>query len=1245
MSSFFKRNRWCALVLTVLLSGAGAYAQIRSASITGIVTDATGAVVPNAEVVVTEQQTGVSYTTRTTEAGQYTAPYLPAGTYTVAVTIQGFAPYRQTGVAVATAQTVRVNISLAVGAVESAIEVAAEAIQLQTDSSTVQGAIPAKAIDILPNPTSNPLYYAFLQAGVVPRAAAADTTGIQSFGIGVHGRKQWAAIGINGGRAWTNDIQLDGLPVMSGGYNEVSVTPNTEGLGEVRVIANNFSAEYGRGQGVISMSTRSGTNAYHGEASYRIRNEALMANSRANKANWSVQQPKGVPRPPFKVHEMGGAIGGPILKEKLFFFSSYHYLRFNQAIDRLLTVPTELEAVGNFSKTLVRNEAGVGVPAAIFNPWAVTQLGPDLYQRTPIPNADLSGFPDSKYAKLWFTYYPLPNRTPDDEFNANNFYARIVQRLRRHNLNNRVDYRRGRHSIYGSGGLTKSSNVTPRPYGKAPVNDAPWIIADQNPYGQIGDTIVVSPTVVVDLRYGISRTNAMTYKGNKEGWTEELYDSFGVPRNIWPLFAIWGSAPTLPMTEGAFDKNRSRQSGHTLTGSVTKVRGRWTHKFGGELRNQLSNYTDSEQIAASYPGRTSGGNFSFQYVTASGGSSSLNTTTVQQGLTMARYFLAAPGWWIRPGANVSPALSQKYFALYTQNDWRATSRLTLNLGFRWDLQPGPTDRYNRISALDLNAFNPFGYRGAVIFAGTGGYSRNLWNTQYTNIGPRFGMAYQATAGLVLRGGFGVTYLPSNSGYFESPVDYGMQQFSSGTMDLPYGPNPNGVPAIRMYDPAYLNIAVGANPGAAQVYGASEAKFDRYFKNGRAMQWNFFIEKRFTSTWFASVGYSASRSDNLYNSGFPIQNNQLLPVDLLDNWKASYIASNLTTNPATELISNPYQPAGGPLRRFTGALGAATIARESTYYPYPLLLGNTISCSRGWARYHSLQARASHAFSSGVYMDLNYTWGKEIDNTNTKEDAMLGTPGGSIGATALDLRNLKNNLRLGGSDIAHRLTGVFLVDLPFGSGKWIDTSNDVVRRLISGWQSGATLVLQSGFPIAVSGASNGALLARPDRVEGVPLEVPKELQRWYDGNTTVTLPNGRMVKPAKNTFLKYYSGAFQGRYIRLPNGKFGYDQNWYGTVAPNLSELRGPGRFNIDLSLRRSIKLFESYALEISAEASNLLNNSQQSGTYSGALGNTTVTENASLGLKAGMGASDTYGTIGTQTYNPREVVMSLRLRF
>ena len=1251
------RKAGIVVFLLVMMLSSMLYAQIRSATITGTVRDSTGAVVPDATVVVTQQETGVATNIKTTAAGAYTAPYLAAGTYTVAVAVSGFVPYRETGISLAVTQTVRVDVDLKVGAIEQAVEVSAQAAQIQTDSSTVQGAIESQVITALPNPSQNPLYYAMLQSGVAPRVLTGDTTSLNSFGVGGVGRRNWSTMGVNGGRAFTNDIQLDGLPVMGGGYNEASVLPNTEGLSEVRVIANNFSAQYGHGQAVISMSTKSGTNQFHGQGDYTLRNEALNANNMYNNAN-------GISRPAFKVNEYGAAVGGPIIKDKLFFFSSFHYVVHNRTSVSLMTVPTAAEAKGDFSQSFIQDANGSPVPAQIFDPYNVIQLGPDLYQRAVIPNATIPN--PNQYALRMYSYYPAPNRTPDDAFNTNNFRASPVTGVRRQSLNNRIDYKRGAHSFYGSGGMFFGTLTTPRPFGKAPLNDFPSVIKDKNPYGQIGDTIVLNPTTVVDMRFGYNRIWTQIFSGNKTGFDSSLYDSFGLPQNIRQYFYLNGGAPVIypnyfaggsgggsnwtNLTGGMWGNHWERQSNYNLTGSITKVRGSWTHKLGMEWRNLESNYTDVEETTALIGGSSFhvGGNFDFQYTTANGSAAPQNANNNQKGVNGAALLLGAPSWWIRPGANALLALSQKYFAVYSQNDWRASSKLTVNLGLRWDLQPGPTERYNRMSAIDLTAKNTFGYLGAVVFPGVGGSSRNLWDTVYNNWGPRLGGAYQLNSNTVLRAGYGIAYLPSNSGYFASGVDYGATNFSSGTQQLPYGLSPSGVPVLHFWDNHPLNIAVNANPSAPAIYGVTANYFDRHFKNGMAQQWNFFVERTFARSWFLSVGYSAAYSTNLMNRAYAVNSLQLVNPSVLATWRTQYIASNGATNPASLQVANPYQPASGNLLNFTGDLGGRTLTQQYAYYKYPLLGPGTMSYSEAAAGYHSLQIRFSHAFTHGFHMDLNYTWSKEIDNTDNMEDNQGYNSGGT--ASNPDLINFANNRRIGFSDIPHRLAATFLYDLPFGKGKPLEIQNRALRAVVGEWQTGGSWTWQQGMPFSLSGANSGAALGRPDRVQGAALEVPKELQHWYDGKTKVTLPDGRVIQPTKNTFLKYYEGAWAGRVIQMSNGSYQPDVYWWGTAAQTFDQMRGPGRFNIDLSLRRTFRLHERLDLEFAANATNLLNNTQLAANYSGALGSTNTAVNAASGLQPGMGANgNSFGTLSLAStgsvYDPRQIVMSLRLRF
>ena len=1251
------KARLCSLlVLASLAMSSVAYGQIRSATITGTVTDPQKASVPGATVVITEENTNVSVEYVTTETGNFTAPALQAGTYTVTVTLSGFAPFKRTGVVVASTETVRVPVELSVSGLGETVDVSAEAPLLQTDRTSVSNAVSAEMIEALPNITQNPLAYA-TYAGGVPRVQAADTSSINSFGIGVDGRRQWSAVGINGGRAFTNDIQLDGLPVMGGGYNEASVVPNTEGLQEVRVIQNNFSAEYGRGQAIISMSTKSGTNAFHGNGVYMLRHESLDANTFANNA-------QNIDKRPFRVDDAGGSIGGPILRNKLFFFSSYHGLRNNQTTTSLMTVPTALERVGNFSQTLKPDENGNPIRARIFDPFSVTQINADLYRRAEIPNATIPN-PDP-YALRMFGYYPMPNRTPDDVYNTNNFESTTTTTVRRHSNNNRVDLKLGSHSIYGSGGISYAEIITPRPFGTAPFNDAPGIRSDKNPYIQLGDAIVLTPSLVADIRYGLSRINTKNLSGNKTGFDD--YAAFGVPSNLVPLILFPGTAPNVnpngytggggggsnwtALTTGNFNTKREYQTSHSLTGSITKIRGKWTHKGGMEFRNLMSNYADPEQgsVAMPSPFAHQGGNFNFEFVTASGNVSNQTSTNAQRGVNAAGMLLGTGVWWIRPGANVDPAFAQKYFAVYSQNDWRPTAKLTVNLGLRWEVQPGPTDRFNRMSSWDFTAENSFDSMGAIAFPGEDGYSRNLWETTYDNWGPRVGATYQLSENMVVRGGFGITYLPTNTGYFSGPTDYGSANFSGGVTQTAYGTSPAGVPVIRFSDPAPLAPAIGGDESNPAVYGIGEARFDRHLKNGQARQWNFFVERALGNRWTASIGYSASVSRNLHNRSFPIQNLQSIDPAVLSQWRDQYIASNGTLNPSTQLVQNPVQPATGPLVPFAGVLGQRTIQRQNTYFPFPMLVGSNaaVNLSQATADYHAMLLRVNRRFSNGFLIDVNYTWSKNIDNTDTVEDNQGFNAGASARGANHYLYDLDKNRRIGYSDIPHRLVGTFLYELPFGKGKPFGSENALVSALAGGWQLGGAVIWQTGFPIAITGASDGAALARPNRVEGVDLLLPEDLWGWYDGVTRVTLPSGRVITPPNRTYLKYNPDAFVGQVVTTPDGRTVVDQFWYGDAAITYDEIRTDNRFNIDMSVRRDFPLPNGMQFEIGADVMNLLNSAQFSGTYQGGLGGTITTPSAAqaaLGLQPGMGNATNYGTRGMATYNPRQISLRATVRF
>ncbi len=1251
----FRNRRILGIFVCFIFMVAAAKSQIRSGTITGSVSDSSGAVVTDADVTVTNLGTNVSNTTKTTGAGVYTVPYLQTGDYSVSISKGGFETYTVQDVHLDPTQTARVDASLRVGTASTSVQVTASAAQLQTENATISAGVNSQVIASIPNITENPLYYVTLQAGVQPRNEASTSQSLNSFGIGVAGRAQFSAIGVNGGRAFTNNIQLDGLPIMGDGFNEATIIPNEEGIQEVRVISNNFSAQYGHGQSVLEITTKSGTNEFHGQASYRIRNEALDANTWGNNE-------QGIRRPAFKVNDFGGALSGPIRRSHVFFASSYHLLRFNQGQTYLETVPTDLERVGNFSQTYQQDANGQPAPAQLFNPFSATQIGTNLYQRAPYPNATIPN-PDP-FATYILSLYPQPNRTPNDIYNTDNFTSTVINTVRRQTLNNRIDYKRGNQSFYASGGFDFGTILQPYYWGQYVTkgfNDSPTTTKDTNLYAQIGDTIVINPTLVVDVRYGATRTDAIAFGGNHSGFTQ--YGQFGIPEATQALFAVQGAAPVVNprigsgsgggsnwsgLSGGQFANKQEHQISHSVVGSLTKIHGNWTFKAGSEYDVVLANYTDFEEASTNIGGccaNDPGGNYTFEYNTATGGVGPGNTSPLLSGINGATMLVGEGVWFVRPGANLKPAYAAKYFALWSQNDWQVNPRLTVNLGLRWDLQPGPTERFNRIAGYDFTKKNAFGQQGAIDFPGTEGYSRNLWDTEYHDFQPRLGIAFQATPRTVVRGGYGITYLPSNTGYFSSPNDYGEASFAPGNLAQPYGTNPNGVPTSRFTDAAPLVAATGSNPAAPQIYGVGEAFFDRHLKNQVTTQANVFVENAFGSKdqWLFSMGWSGAYSNHLTTRNLPFENVQDISPTTLSLWRSQYIASNGATNPQNNRVQNPYQPATGSLLPFQGSLSASTIAQYIPLLPYPMLFGGGLNGSTGFADYNSLQVRLSHAFSSGLHLDLNYTWSKELDFVSSGiEDGQGVDYGGSVSNP--DLINNRSNRNYGTDDLPHRFVATVVYMSPFGAHGKYALSNRIARTAFGDWSVGSVITVQSGMPIYISGL-NGGVTGRINRVPGQPLEVPKALQHWYNGSTPVTLPCGKTVTPQKFTFLKYNSCAFAGPTVSLPNGKIAPDIFWNGNARQTDGDIRGPGRSNMDFSLRRTFPVTERYRLEIAADASNLLNHAEFNGAYSGGLGSTNVVDNPNGGFIPGQGTSSSFGTRGVGTFDPRQITMSARVVF
>jgi hypothetical protein len=972
------------------------------------------------------------------------------------------------------------------------------------------------------------------------------------------------------------------------------------------------------------------------------------------------------------VNDFGGSVGGRIIKDKLFFFASYERLIHSDQPEWLLNVPTTNQLAGNFLGTYT-NFNGTPEQIMLYNPNGTpTQVTTNVYQHplypatangpagTQIPNPAAPG-------QALMGVYPAPNRTPIDVYNDDNYFISEHRTFDRNNSNNRLDFRQGSQSLYFSGGFEIGAINTPSPYGKGSpyyvppnvgqvgVNEGssePEQDSDSNPYFQMGDTIIINPTTVVDIRYGIQRIHTNYLSNIVTNFTAANYATLGVPSDVQAAFPEFGAAPDIQgfanysaASDSWYNNKHERQTNHQIIGSLTKSAGKWTLKGGAEFRVDLSNYTDFQNAAAYMQPET----YDYEYITASGGATAQDVNYLQGGSGYGDMLEGAGGWGISQTFTPHPALAQKYFGIYTQNDFHATSKLTMNLGLRWEFQPGPTDRFNRASDINLNQDNAYGIPGVFVVQGQNGASRNLWRPTYDDFGPRVGAAYRFGDKSVLRAGFGVSYSPNNMGWYDGPYVYGMGAFSPGTQIIPFGTSPNGVMA-PFYDPAASPIvqAVGPDPNAPQRYGTGFPFFNQQEERPpKYEQWNIGVEHRFTQNWLLSVTYTGAHGTNLLDARFPLQSDQDVPASVQNTWQQAYIQSNGVTNLASQLVPNPLQPTSGPLIPFQGWPGNSTIPQDYTYYPYLTLLGDSMQRDWGESTYNALQVRLRHTFASGIFLDGSWTWSKSIDNSYTElqdEQGFSNTTSGGSGVNNVDILNLKNDKKLSYSDVPNRLVVMATYEIPFNKVAMHSIGHDILNH----WKLGTVYMAQSGIPVGPYDDSPGALNGRPNRTSE-SLVLPKSYQHWYDGNTTVTLPDGRQFTPQALTFLRYNPDAFTGQMVTTPNGSVLGSLYNMGTASIDYAAMRGGAINNVNLTLARDFKIWENVVLSFRANVSNAFNHAQWlpsnynmdlGGAYSSTPGSPVPASTV-----AGEGSNSGYGARNMNTYDPREVILEGRITF
>jgi hypothetical protein len=608
------------------------------------------------------------------------------------------------------------------------------------------------------------------------------------------------------------------------------------------------------------------------------------------------------------------------------------------------------------------------------------------------------------------------------------------------------------------------------------------------------------------------------------------------------------------------------------------------------------------------------------------------------------------------------ALASKYTALFSQNSWRPTTKWLLSFGIRYEVQPGPTERTNRMASYILEKQSPFAIAGAgnpsgnlgyMSFPGVDGNSRNLYDASWNNVAPRLGATYQLDNNTVLRGGYGRNYLPSNTGYNANTTIYNPLAFDTAVNPIPFGLGPNGLPVGTMDQASNTYVIPGA--GAVQApanYGGNGGVtvFNRtQYKTGHTDQWNFFIERQLGPTWVANVGYVGSKGGTLPWRGFLMNGPFSVNPSTLAAWRASWIASNGKTDPAAARVPNPMPALIG---KASGDSGGATISAMESMEPYLDLLNDNSYVSVGTSNYAALVLKVQHSTSHGLQFGANYTWSKVTGNTGnsgtqTFAESQQGNSSGPTGG--VDYFNINNNHSIQDYDVSNRFVLNGSYALPIGKNKAFNPGNTLVRDVIGDWQVTTAVVLQSGFPWGPNCAaqsntnSGGTLNGRCNRVAGQPLELPKSNQHYYNGIQPLTLPDGRTIVPANNTFMKWNPDAWSTPTVTFANGQSAQDQYSIGSTPLAYGNMRTPGVQNVNLSVIKRIPLTEGVTFDLHINATNALNHTNHQVVNNTV--NVTTAAQASTNTAVGQNSNASFGSWGLSALEARQLVVQANITF
>ncbi|MDX2268592.1 MAG: carboxypeptidase regulatory-like domain-containing protein [Bryobacter sp.] len=1011
----------------VLLLAVSAFTQEFRSTLSGRVTDPSGAAVPNAIVSVVESNTGSRSEVRSSAEGEYTLPFLAPGTYSLSVEAQGFKKYTQSGLTIGTNQRLAQDVALQVGSQTDTVTVEADVPLLSTATASVGQVINSQQIQNMPMNGRTALTLSQLAFGVTPSSDPRFTRPFDNAGP--------SGFSMGGGQGQSNELLLDGAPDMTRN-RRVAFNPPVDAVAEVKVEAFQPDAAYGNtAGGTVNVVMKGGSNDFHGSLYEFNQVSALKATPFFTNAN---NQTKPVTR----FNQYGFSAGGPVWipkvfngRNKLFWFMTYEGIRQSEPEPTFSTVPTAAQRQGDFSGL-----SGLGV--TIYDP-NTGVLSNGVTTRQPFPGNRIPANRISPIAQNILSYLPDPNTTGTPRGENNRFdpavrtdtFSSWMGRMDwnvsdRHKMffnmryNNRLENRGNRYNNIVSGNLLSRIN-----------------------YGALFDDVyTISPTLIMNTRLSWNRFIEGSSKPS-EGFD---FTTLGLPSSLLAN-STRRVFPRIDLTSytdfGDNGGNNTPFDTFQLFQSFTKIAGRHTLKFGADIRKQIESSIGFGNSSGLYT-------FGTQWTRQAS-----NSASAPIGQDMASLLLGLP---TSGNFQVNAARTNQsyYYAFFVQDDIRATSTLNLNVGLRYEAETGTTERFNRTvagfdpaaqlgistaaeAAYRANPSNPllpadqFRARGGVFFASDG--KQTIYEPYRYNFSPRLGFSWSPKflgSGTVVRGGFGVfvaTYgtfgiqQPGFSRQTELVADNGTvftQPF--GTLANPY---PNGI-----LQP------VGNLLGPDTFLGQSVRYVERQLASPITYRWNFNIQKAIGKNSVVEIGYMGSEARRIPET----RNLNFVPNQYLST---SPLRDQATITTLTRGVANPFRN----LLPGTG-LNGSNISTEALLRTYPQFNGSggvsVESQGNGSSNFHALMARFERRFSGGLQFLANYQWSKMLEQTGRLNE---GDP------------NL--HYRIANEDRPHRIVFSGSYELPFGKGRaFASNVGPWTNRLIGGWQLNTIYTAQAGAPV-------------------------------------------------------------------------------------------------------------------------------------------------------------------------------------